>query len=68
MKRPVSVSAAKHLLKKLQEYRQQAAAVVPDSCAYSRSDRESFVLAMLEGTLQYHADPTGDGSLPPKKR
>jgi hypothetical protein len=56
VKRPVSVTAARHLLEKLAEYRVQAAAKFPDG-QYSRSDRESFVLAMLEGTLQYHADP-----------
>lgn len=58
MKRPVSIGAAKHLLKKLAEFRAQAHARFPDP-EYSRSDRESFVLSMLEGTLQYHADPVG---------
>lgn len=56
MKQPVSVAAAKHLQKKLEEYRAQAAAKFPES-RYSASDRESFVLAMLEGSLQYYADP-----------
>lgn len=56
MKRPVSISAAKHLLQKLEKYRAEALAKFPEG-RYSRSDRESFVLSMLEGTLQYHADP-----------
>lgn len=56
MKRPVSVSAAKHLLKRLEEYRAQAEVRFPES-RYSAVDRESFVLSMLEGTLKYHADP-----------
>jgi hypothetical protein len=59
MKRPVSIAAAKHLLAKLTQYRAEAALKFPDSSHYSRSDRESFVLSMLEGTLQYHADPVG---------
>lgn len=59
MKREVSVSCAKFLLRKLEQYRAEAAAKFPDSEAYSRSDRESFVLAMLEGSLQYHANPLG---------
>jgi len=59
VKRPVSVSAAKHLLEKLAEYRAQAEAKFPES-RYSASDRESFVLAMLEGSLQYYADPVGE--------
>ena len=58
MKRPVSIVAAKHLLEKLAEHRAAAEAKFPES-RYSRSDRESFVLAMLEGTLQYFADPVG---------
>jgi hypothetical protein len=58
VKRPVSVAAAKHLLSKLAEYRAQAEAKFPEA-HYSRSDRESFVLAMLEGHLQFHADPLG---------
>jgi len=59
MRRPVSIAAAKHLLGKLEKYREEAAARFPDASSYSRADRESFVLAMLEGYLQYHADPTG---------
>ncbi len=57
MKRPVSIAAAKYLLEKLEQYRAQAEVKFPDSSRYSRSDRESFVLSMLEGTLQYHAEP-----------
>lgn len=59
MKRAVSIVAAKHLLAKLAEHRAAAAVKFPDP-HYSRSDRESFVLAMLEGTLQYFADPVGE--------
>ena len=58
MKRPVAVTAAKHLLAKLAQYRIEAARKFPEP-SYSRADRESFVLSMLEGTLQYHADPVG---------
>lgn len=60
MKRPVSIGAAKHLLKRLAEFREQAKAKFPAS---TFSDRETFALAMLEGTLQYHADPVGNGKV-----
>lgn len=56
MKRQVSIKAAKHLLGKLEGFRKDAAAKFPGP-TYSHADRESFVLSMLEGSLQYHADP-----------
>jgi hypothetical protein len=59
VKRPVSIVAAKHLLAKLAEHRAAAEAKFPESARYSREDRAMFVLAMLEGTLEYFADPVG---------
>lgn len=56
MKRPVSVTAARHLLEKLAEYRVEVQAKFPEP-TYSGVERESFALAMLEGTLQHYADP-----------
>ncbi len=56
MKRQVSIKAAKHLLGKLEGFRKDAAAKFR-APTYTHADRESFVLSMLEGSLQYYADP-----------